>query len=92
MNKSDLIELVAQNNGLDKTEAAFVVDTIFDAIQKAVAQEGVASFVGFGSFKAVERAERIGRNPATGEEMLIEASVVPKFTPGASFKKAVAEK
>ena len=84
--------MAARNNGLDKTEAALVVDTIFDAIQKAVAQEGVASFVGFGSFKAVERAERNGRHPATAEEMHFEASVVPKFTPGASFKKAVAEK
>ena len=92
MNKSELINLVAEKNGLDKIEAGLAVETIFEAIQKAVAQEGEANFVGFGSFKAVERAERIGRNPSTGEEILIEASVVPKFTPGATFKKAVADK
>lgn len=56
---------------------------------KTIANGEQVSFTGFGSFKVVERSERKGRNPRTGEECLIPASRVVKFTPGKALKEAV---
>ncbi len=92
MNKQELIAIVAEENEISKAQAGRVVDSIFDAIVKAVAKGEGFQLVGFGTFKAVERAAREGRNPATGEMIAIPASVMPKFTAGAAFKAAVAKK
>ena len=61
-------------------------------IVKAVAKGDTVTLVGFGTFKAAERAAREGKNPKTGEVLQIAATTVPKFTAGASFKAAVAKK
>ena len=85
MNKQELIAIVAEENEISKAQAGRVVDSVFDAIMKAVAKGEGFQLVGFGTFKAVERAAREGRNPATGETIAIPASVTPKFPAGAAF-------
>ena len=92
MNKQELVAIVAEENEISKAQAGRVVDSVFDAIVKAVAKGEGFQLVGFGTFKAVERAAHEGRNPATGEMIAIPASVTPKFSAGAAFKAAVAKK
>ena len=92
MNKSDLIEIIANEAELTKTAAAAFVDATLNAIVKAVAKGDAVTLIGFGSFKPSKRAARIGRNPQTGKELKIAATTVPRFTAGAGFKTAVAGK
>jgi DNA-binding protein HU-beta len=92
MNKSDLIEAVAAGADMSKAAAARAVDVLTEAIVKAVAKGDSVTLVGFGSFKPSKRAARVGRNPQTGTEMKIAASIVPRFSAGATFKAAVAGK
>ena len=92
MNKQELIAIVAEENELSKTQAGRVVDSVFDAIIKSVAKGDGFQLIGFGTFKAATRAARQGRNPANGETITIPASTLPKFTAGAAFKAAVAQK
>ena len=89
MNKQDLIAIVAEENELSKAQAAHAIDSIFDAITMAVAKGESFQLIGFGTFKAVERAARKGRNPSTNEEITIPATRSPKFVAGAAFKDAV---
>lgn len=92
MNKSELIDSVAAGADITKIAAERAVNTLVDTVTAAVAKGDAVTLVGFGSFKAVKRAARVGRNPATGKEMKIAATVVPKFVAGAAFKGAVANK
>lgn len=91
MNKSDLINAIvdAADGKLSKTRASDVLDAVLESITTKVACGGTVTLVGFGSFKAVKRAARSGRNPATGEALAIAAATVPKFTPGGEFKARV---
>lgn len=90
MNRADLIDTLAEKNGLTKVASGQVLDTLLDAIQQAVSNGDAVQLVGFGTFKASQRAARAGKNPTTGAAIQIPATVVPKFTPGAKFKAAVA--
>ena len=90
-NKQELIEIVAEENEISKAQAARIVDSVFTNIVKAVAQGETFQLIGFGSFKAVERAAREARNPATGAIVQVPATVTPKFVAGAAFKAAVAK-
>jgi DNA-binding protein HU-beta len=92
MNKSELIEAVAKNAELSKTDAEKALNAIITTVVKAVAKGDTVTLVGFGTFKSVKRAARTGRNPATGAALKIAASTSPKFTAGATFKTAVAGK
>ena len=92
MNKSELIDQIAAEADLSKVAAGRALDATVAAITKAVAAGDSVALVGFGTFKASERAAREGKNPKTGEALKIAATTVPKFTPGASFKAAVAKK
>lgn len=92
MNKGDLIEVAAQQADISKAAAGKALDAIIDAIVKAVAKGDPVTLVGFGTFKAAKRAARTGVNPKTGEKLKIAATTVPRFTPGAAFKSAVAGK
>jgi DNA-binding protein HU-beta len=88
MNKQELIAIVAEENELSKAQAGRIVDSVFEAIVKAVAKGDGFQLIGFGTFKATKRAAREGRNPSTGETIKIPATVLPKFTAGAAFKAA----
>ena len=92
MNKSELIDQIAAEADLSKVAAGRALDATVAAITKAVAAGDSVALVGFGTFKASDRAAREGKNPKTGEALQIAATTVPKFTPGASFKAAVAKK
>lgn len=90
MNKSDLIDQIcAQCGEMTKADAERALNAVTKTIVNEVAAGGTVTLVGFGAFKASQRAARAGRNPKTGEAIQIPASTVPKFTPGKEFKDAV---
>ena len=88
MNKGDLINAVA-NVVSTKKEAQEAVDCVFASITDALKNGEAVQVVGFGSFKVAKRNARKGRNPQTGQEIQIEARMVPKFTAGKALKDAV---
>lgn len=89
MNKSDLINQIAEGAEISKAQAGKALDATLDAITKALAEGDTVSLVGFGTFQVRERAARTGRNPRTGEEIQIAASKTPAFKPGKAFKDSV---
>ena len=89
MNKSTLVEFVASNANLKKKDAEAAVNAMFKAIETELATGGKVQIAGFGSFKVKERAERVGRNPATRETITIPASKHPAFTAGKALKEKV---
>jgi len=88
MNKGDLINAVAASTGSSKADAARTVDAVTSAIAGELGGGGSVSLVGFGTFSVSHRAARMGRNPATGESIHINASNVPKFKAGKALKAA----
>lgn len=89
MNRSELVEILAAKNGLTKTAANAVLDTLIETVQTAVKKGDAVQLVGFGTFKSVKRAARAGKNPATGAALKIPATTLPKFVAGAKFKAVV---
>lgn len=89
MNKTQLIDFVAEKSGLSKKDSQKAVEAVFEGITYALGQNEDATFVGFGTFKVVERAERETRNPKTGVMMKIAKSKTPRFKAGKSLKDAV---
>ncbi|QED50162.1 HU family DNA-binding protein [Cytobacillus dafuensis] len=89
MNKTELINVVAESSELSKKDATKAVDAVFDAILDALKTGDKVQLIGFGNFEVRERAARKGRNPQTGEEIEIAASKVPAFKPGKALKDAV---
>jgi DNA-binding protein HU-beta len=89
VNKMDLVASVADETELPRTKAAEVVDAVFAAIGKALKEEQEVRLLGFGTFATAKRKAGTGRNPRTGEEIEIPASVSVKFKPGKGLKDAV---
>ena len=89
MNKTDLIQRLADQHQLSKAEAGRILDTLLDTVVTAVKKGDTVTIPGFGSFKQHARAARNGVNPSTGDKIKIPAAKLPKFTPGATFKAAV---
>jgi DNA-binding protein HU-beta len=89
MNKTELIDTVAANANLTKTDAGNAVDAVFDSITKTLADGDQVALVGFGTFSVSDRAARTGRNPRTGETINIAATRVPKFKAGKGLKDTV---
>ena len=89
MNKTELIDAMAEAADISKAEAGRALDGMIDAITGAVKSNDTVSIIGFGTFALSERAARKGRNPKTGEEIQIKASKSPKFKAGKAFKDAV---
>ena len=88
-NKQDLIAKVAETAELSKKQAALVVNTVFDTISESLSNGEKVQIIGFGSFDVRKRAERKGRNPQTGAELVIPASKVPGFKAGKALKETV---
>ena len=88
-NKQDLIAKVAETAELSKKQASLVVNTVFDTISESLSNGEKVQIIGFGSFDVRERAERKGRNPQTGAELVIPASKVPGFKAGKALKETV---
>ena len=89
MNKSELIDAIAENSGLSKADAGRALDGFAGAITGALAGGDSVSMVGFGTFAVKHRAARAGRNPRTGETIQIKASNNPAFKAGKALKDAV---
>ncbi len=89
MQKSDLIEKIADDAGISKAAADRALNSILSNITKSLKSGDRISLVGFGTFSISKRAARIGRNPQTGAEIKIKATKVPKFKAGKSLKEAV---
>jgi DNA-binding protein HU-beta len=87
MTKADLISRVAKDCGITKAQAEKALDGFVNGISDALGEGDKVTLVGFGTFSVGERAEREGRNPRTGEKIVIPASKTVKFKPG----KALAE-
>ena len=91
MNKSELVKAIVAENSYNITQACAeeMVNSMLNNIKKEVAAGGTVQLIGFGTFTSAKRAERVGKNPQTKEEMVIPACTVPKFKPGQAFKDAV---
>ncbi len=89
MNKSEMIQAVAEAANISKAQAGHAVDAVVDSIRDALAKGDTVTLIGFGTFSVRERSERTGRNPRTGEEIKIEAAKVPVFKPGKALKDSV---
>ncbi len=89
MNKSELIDQIAQSADLSKAAAGRALDATIAAVKMALKKGGTVSLVGFGTFYVGKRAARNGRNPRTGAALKIKAAKVPKFRAGKGLKDAV---
>ena len=89
MNKSELIDAVAESADLSKASAGRAVDAFVEAVTGALKDGEQVALVGFGTFSVKERAARTGRNPQTGEPIQIKAATIPSFKAGKGLKDAV---
>lgn len=90
MKKDGLVEAVMSAAGVEtKKQAQLAVEAVFDAIVKTLGRGEEVAISGFGTFRVVKRAARMGVNPKTGEKIQIKASTKPKFRAGKVLKEAV---
>lgn len=89
MNKSELIDAIANSADLPKAAAGRALDAVIEAVTNELKAGGSVSLVGFGVFSVKERAERQGRNPRTGDSITIPAAKIPNFKAGKALKDAV---
>ena len=89
MNKTQLINNIAQKSGLSKKDVEAVLNGFLGEVTEALAKGEKVQLIGFGTFETHKRAGRIGRNPQTGEEIRIPEWVVPAFKAGKRLKEAV---
>ncbi|MEN3756135.1 nucleoid-associated protein HU-beta [Aeromonas veronii] len=89
MNKSQLIDKIADGADISKAAAGRALDAFIDAVGEALNEGDQVALVGFGTFAVRERAARSGRNPQTGATIEIAAGKVPAFKAGKALKDAV---
>jgi len=89
VNKTELIDQIADNADISKASATRALDAALEAITAELKNGGSVSLVGFGTFEVGERAARTGRNPRTGESIKIDEAKVPKFRAGKALKDAL---
>lgn len=89
MNKSDLIDAMAEAADVSKSAAGRALDALTDSIAVALKNGETVSILGFGTFSVKERSARTGRNPQTGATIEIAASKSPAFKAGKALKDAV---
>lgn len=89
MNKSDLVNKMAEKGGLSKKDSEKALNAMLESVEEALVNGDKVQLVGFGSFEVRERAARKGRNPQTKEEITIEASKSPIFKVGKVLKDSV---
>ncbi len=89
MNKTELVDAVAQATDLSKVAAGKAVTAVLDAVQSALGRGETVVLTGFGTFAVRERPARTGHNPKTGESMEIKASKSPVFKAGKTLKDAI---
>ena len=89
MNKSELIDAIAENTDVSKKDVGSVIDAMQDVISDALVNGDKVALTGFGTFQTSDRKARTGINPATGEKIQIGACTVPKFVCGKALKEKV---
>jgi DNA-binding protein HU-beta len=89
VNKSELVEHIANQADISKAAATRALDAITGAVRTTLKKGGTVSLVGFGSFSVTKRPARTGRNPRTGAAIKIKSAKVPKFRPGKALKDAL---
>ena len=89
MTKTELIASIAEKTGSSKKDSEAALVATIEAITGALKAGDKVSLVGFGTFEAKKRAARVGKNPRTGEEIQIPATVAPTFKAGKALKDAI---
>lgn len=89
MNKSELIDAIAQETGLTKVDSGKTLEAFVKTVTKSLKKADKVTLVGFGTFSVIKRAAREGRNPQTGKTIKIAAKKVAKFKAGAELAKIV---
>ena len=81
MNKTDIIDILARDAGINKRQASDAIESFMETVAKALRSGEKITLVGFGTFSVTRRAARKGRNPKTGETVRVKAKKVAKFRP-----------
>lgn len=89
MTKAEMIAIIAEKTGLTKSQAESAFSATFETITELLAKQEKAMIPGFGGFSSKVRAERKGRNPATGKEIIIPKSIVASFKPAVQLKEKI---
>src|ERR1035438_8284691 len=89
MSKADLIDSLATDFELSKRQTGEVIDALLDEIKAALRAGDKVQLIPFGSFMVRDRKRREGRNPKTGEQIVIAARRVPAFSAGKALRDAV---
>ena len=89
MNKTELVEKMVGLTGFTKKDTERFVQIFQEVVIDELADGGKVSLIGFGTFEVTDRKERVGRNPKSGDEIIIPACKSPKFKVGSKLKEAV---
>jgi integration host factor subunit beta len=89
MTKAELVDEIAQKADLTRKHSEVIVDAVFSSIVGALQGGDKIELRGFGSFRVRHRASRTGRNPKTGEGVLVPAKKVPYFKPGKELRELI---
>ena len=89
MTKAELVAKMAAGSGISKTAAEQALRSFTDSVTMALKKGEKVTLVGFGTFSVSKRAQRKGRNPRDGRELIIRATKVAKFKPGKALKQSV---
>lgn len=89
MNKTKLIEQIANKSKTSKITSMRILNAMINIITKTLKKGESITLIGFGTFSIVKRAMRSGRNPRTGEKIKIKSTKIPKFKPGKNLKNTV---
>jgi integration host factor subunit alpha len=89
MTKADIVERIYEKVGFSKKESAELVEMVFDIIKKTLEDGDKIKIAGFGNFVVKEKADRRGRNPQTGDEIIISARKILTFKPSQVLKASI---
>ena len=89
MTKAELIEEITSKTEMARRDVSDIVDHVLEAVKSALAKGEKVQLIPFGSFEVRKRKAREGRNPKTGEKLMIAARSVPAFHPGKDLREAV---
>ena len=88
--KADIVDYLNNELGLNKSECKILIEDFFDEIKKSLINNEEVKLSGFGNFELINKKERPGRNPKTGEDVIITARRVVTFRAGNKLRKKIA--
>jgi integration host factor subunit alpha len=89
MTKADIVERIYDKVGFSKKESAELVEMVFDILKSTLEKGDKIKIAGFGNFVVKEKADRRGRNPQTGDEIVISARKILTFKPSQVLKASI---